>query len=568
MQKRDTTEIEALRSELPLIPPDDVLDVIKGRQRSNALVYRSGFYRDPISGIKERSVLVRCTACGDSFFLDYASYSRGCHAGVWGNDSFGFIDPRDKSVTVSGMNCLCPSCGAESQALHVRYVHGTYVLEKKYFVTVHTIRGHFVALSWVLFKECDKEAKISYRIQRYEGNAIVGGRPIRYTGYQNGYYGYWSERWDTRAVWKDNCDEWDEDEIFLNLSDFYASDASKSGFEQYVSDVKKKIRIGAYLYLWARNPQIENLVRSGFSCFVKSLIDKGTFTTGYYVSGRSFYVRDAEKYIDRKKVKPHEILGLEKNETYLAKSLTLDRLDFYRYVFKKVNVRLTPDHLEKAERLGFDIFRFVIDDSKDEFGFSIPFLRTFNYLVKQHKRAPKSFRSSYLRDYWNLTKQIQGSLPKELVFPKNLIQAHNRATDLFEAKKNEAEDRKIHERFLKLKCFSFADPQAGFLIRPVRSFSELTKEGKLLCHCVGSYAKVVASGKTSIFLIRKIEDPETPFYTLEYKDGKIVQDHGFRNKLQTPEILAFENSWLEYIKGGVKQNGKRTGKESRERAGA
>ena len=105
------------------------------------------------------------------------------------------------------------------------------------------------------------------------------------------------------------------------------------------------------------------------------------------------------------------------------------------------------------------------------------------------------------------------------------------------------------------------------MIRPAKSTNELMKEGKELCHCVASYAKSVAQGTTNILFIRKIDEPDKPFYTLEFKSGKILQNRGYKNKLQTPEVLAFEAKWLLYIKGGL-NNGKRNNDKSEQRAGA
>lgn len=55
---------------------------------------------------------------------------------------------------------------------------------------------------------------------------------------------------------------------------------------------------------------------------------------------------------------------------------------------------------------------------------------------------------------------------------------------------------------------------------------EIIQEGIVLQHCVGSYVSNVVDGKTSIFFIRKVEEKEKPFFTLELKDGVIRQVHG------------------------------------------
>ena len=80
---------------------------------------------------------------------------------------------------------------------------------------------------------------------------------------------------------------------------------------------------------------------------------------------------------------------------------------------------------------------------------------------------------------------------------------------------------------------------AGLFIRPPYELDELKKEGEYLHHCVATYANRVAKGETMIFFIRRIEDPDTPYYTMEWKNGKMVQCRGKRNCEMTPEVKAF-----------------------------
>lgn len=569
-KKRDDAEIEAVRKELPLNPPPAVLETIKQRQKSAKLVYRAGFVTEPITGLKSKAALVRCTACGEKYYLDHTYARTGCHAGGYG-DTFGFIDPLDHEAKCTGTTCICPECGAEAEALHISHIRGTYVVDKTYFLTVHNIRGHFVALSWILFKECDKEAKISYTVRRYEGNAIVGGRPIRYTGHVNGYFGYWSNGWDTRAVWKDNGDEWDIEEIFMNRQDFDSSDASKSGLEEYIIDERKKIRVGAYLQLWAKDPQIENLVRSGLSPFVRKLIDKATQITGYYNSGRAFLIAEAEKHFDRKKVKPHEMLGLEKEELPLANKWTIERLDFYKQIFKTAKIRLTEEQLEEVESLGRGEFEKMLEEAKEELGYDAPIIRTLNYLKKQRRAHGSVITAHYVLDYWSMTKEIQGGLPPELLFPKNLKQAHDQAVLRKKEKVDKETNERIAEYAKELAWLTFEDEETGLFIRAAGSQEELIKEGKYLSHCVGGYAASVSRRGTAILFIRKISDPETPFFTLEYRGGVVVQNRGKKNCDRTETVVAFEAKWLQHIKEYMeeKKNAKRgTRIQAGQRAGA
>ena len=69
-------------------------------------------------------------------------------------------------------------------------------------------------------------------------------------------------------------------------------------------------------------------------------------------------------------------------------------------------------------------------------------------------------------------------------------------------------------------------------------------------HCVGTYVDRYADGKTALFFVRRITEPDTPFYTLELREESmtVVQNHGYRNSLQTLEVKAFEEKWLKWAK--------------------
>jgi hypothetical protein len=71
---------------------------------------------------------------------------------------------------------------------------------------------------------------------------------------------------------------------------------------------------------------------------------------------------------------------------------------------------------------------------------------------------------------------------------------------------------------------SFAD--TDYLIRPVRSVKELVDEGKTLKHCVGGYVERVAKGESNILVIRRVFEPDKPFFTVVIRKEDITQCYG------------------------------------------
>ena len=93
------------------------------------------------------------------------------------------------------------------------------------------------------------------------------------------------------------------------------------------------------------------------------------------------------------------------------------------------------------------------------------------------------------------------------------------------------------------------------LIRQPHSLKEIEDEGRILSHCVGGYAERHAMGKLSIMFLRKVSEPNKPYYTVEVSQyGGIVQCRGYRNNVvqnggedKPQEIKDFEQKYQRYL---------------------
>jgi hypothetical protein len=364
-----------------------------------------------------------------------------------------------------------------------------------------------------------------------------------------------------------------------------------------LEDGGKNIRIGAYLWMWTKFPAIENLVTSGHTYALKKLIDHMTRTSGYYYERQSFNIGALKTVLDTKAVKPHDILRCRKGEIGLIQEMGTDRFLFRGFVYQKYGVILTRERIEQCYNEGVLLWKDILETS-----FNPPLERTMNYLDRQKRkylmaRMEEEFKSekarkknlerelatlregkytalclvtpSYLFDYWDMLKKVYGSYPEELRYPKDLVQAHDDVQKRVREKECEALRAKFLKRYAELDRLSMEDEDLGLMIRPCKTQMEMIEEGKFLHHCVGSYANRHANGSTAIFFIRKIEKPDEPFYTLEYKDDRVDQNRGMKNADRTEEVKAFEAKWLKYIeKIKGENNGKQRNRDEGVRAGA
>jgi hypothetical protein len=174
-----------------------------------------------------------------------------------------------------------------------------------------------------------------------------------------------------------------------------------------------------------------------------------------------------------------------------------------------------------------------------------------------------------LKDYWRIAKMADIDLTSPAaLFPPRLIAAHDRAEQTrqwHEALKKKAERdarrKAFEERYQQLLVLSWEHD--GILIRPVRDEKELNREGKKLNHCAGSYARQHAEGQKAMFLIRRADEPEEPWFTLELDERKltVTQNRGKRNCAATKEIEDFEAAWIQHCRtlaaAGAKKHKKR-----------
>lgn len=133
---------------------------------------------------------------------------------------------------------------------------------------------------------------------------------------------------------------------------------------------------------------------------------------------------------------------------------------------------------------------------------------------------------------------------------KDIIETHDRISNLFnEWNAYKQTPEYMREAFLKLsskwKEFELSDD--NFCMCYPQNPEEIIIEGQKLRHCVGSYVRDVADGKTTILFIRKLDEREEPFFTLELRDGKVRQVHGYCNRnIETEDGLTdFIRKWAD-----------------------
>ncbi|AOZ91587.1 PcfJ domain-containing protein [Paenibacillus crassostreae] len=221
-------------------------------------------------------------------------------------------------------------------------------------------------------------------------------------------------------------------------------------------------------------------------------------------------------------------------------------LSLYAYQqFKKLGLKL---NYEQSHSISSIALKENLHKVKELIQYT-PIEEIFKYILKQVNREKISHFSattmlSDWKDYIGECLELGLDLRNESnLFPNNLHEAHQKTSSKIKFKKDEALNTKIMNRAKSLGKYRFE--YNGLTLRPIATNAELFQEGKELQHCVGGYSQRYAEAKTDIFVIRKVEEPDKPFYTIEINNGKIQQCRGLKNCNMTPEVKTFVDRFVE-----------------------
>lgn len=147
------------------------------------------------------------------------------------------------------------------------------------------------------------------------------------------------------------------------------------------------------------------------------------------------------------------------------------------------------------------------------------------------------------KDYLRFAGEMNYNLQDDfLLFPRNVRDAHNRASQMFDRKKVEKYNEQISGQYENwLKQYQMAGRK--LMVVPPKNAEEIVAEGQKLHHCVGGYVTRVVNGECVILFLRERKNPETPFYTIEVQKGKVQQIRGRNNCEATSEIKTYMEQW-------------------------
>ena len=323
------------------------------------------------------------------------------------------------------------------------------------------------------------------------------------------------------------------------LSDLSRHELKETGLREYALR-QKKIDPGKYLYLWQTYPVLEQIVKAGLFQLVDDILE--------------YRATDA---IKRKGRKPTDFLSVTKKEFRRLRDMNGGAKELKWLQFEKSSGRIIKDEeiywMAKEELEPKDL-QFVLD--------RMSICQVRHYLMKQSEKSGDDISHilQVWKDYLSIAGKLRLDVYDSIIYrASDLQRRHSEAVIQMEEKKKEIRRRELEEKYVGFQEQLIAlkekyEFSAGeYQIVAPKSIDDILYEGDTLHHCVNktdNYFDRIASKESYILFLRKKENPEVPFYTLEVEpNGTIRQKRAEfdRQNKDIDEVTSFLRLWQKEI---------------------
>lgn len=176
--------------------------------------------------------------------------------------------------------------------------------------------------------------------------------------------------------------------------------------------------------------------------------------------------------------------------------------------------------------------------------------KMLKYIEGLKSEGPYAMRNQEVNDYHDYLQLAAGlgyNLDDDwILYPKNLKERHDQLTEEQNERKAELEkesddkkDRKLKRTIKRRGWTRYEMETEQLLIRLPKCAHEIRKEGNAQHHCVATYMDRMVAGETCILFIRKKEEPDKSYYTVEVRDDEVIQVRGKYNAAPSEDVEEF-----------------------------
>lgn len=483
-----------------------------------------------------------CSECESWYLAEYVSAPLPpCRPSMiyQNNSGVQIVNIEQNAIDIhrNGETIVCPLCGAQTRLRNVQELR--YGLTTQDFMVVPTVAENCLILTqWCIERHVYEGRN---RVERHAINAYIvdGRRIIKLAHWQ--FYAI-SQSWRNLGGWVQRTKLADDigcPKIYAaNLPDLGGTGVENAKLWEYMgqSNTAKTFYPVAYLRLYFKHPNVENLVTAGLGNLVGDGIDD-EMTHRYYTGFAPQTAAPKLEWVSWKEKRPAQMLGMTKQELQIWREhgLGLDCLEAWHELHglpKGVSFR---DVCDATKTIGAHNTLWILRENQ-------PLVRTVNYLKRQDQEFTQ------LVDYWRMAAATGCDLNQDAVrWPKDLRAAHDRMNELTQYERVSSECRKAFAS-MTARCSGLVWEHDGICIRPAETPLELIREGSTLHHCVGRYSDAHARGRIILF-VRHTRRPERSWYTLniDVTSKKEIQLHGYGNELAHGKKLKIPRRVREFV---------------------
>lgn len=298
-----------------------------------------------------------------------------------------------------------------------------------------------------------------------------------------------------------------------------------------------------YMELYSIYPrQTELLIKRGLSCIVDMRIWNRTTFPAVNWRGKTMstflrftLTKEDKKYLTKKN---KEYRLPEESNYYLMRGLNVLAMTQNSRTRSGISLE---EACALSNSISLDKLRNLQKD--------VPDLRKMMQYVKKQKTEASRHGNIYIMtndymDYLQEIKELEYDMKdKKNIYPRDFQKAHRRTSELIRviraqkrAEQIRAANSHLEEVITKrAKALQKYAMEAGlYFIRPIQSIEEMIAAGAANHNCVATYMERYAKGGSDLFVIRKKEKPDIPFFTMEICGGRIIQCRTDCNKIAAP----------------------------------
>ena len=445
---------------------------------------------------------VRCTKCGTEFKLNKGvrGASIACPAC---NKKLKALPIGHYRIDHTGYCAFAQKC---SYGLVIRYVEWFYKMSSSSGVVKNIIEYRRDYLN-------EKGEVKSYIFHTYKQSDYTGFIPAEC--YNRGMAYIWHS--EPFLAFTTSADFWYECKRYLKKSYFkYHILDSQYRTDKYNEFITSDVTY--YFNVFSKYPALETLFKNKQYGIIKAAL------MGY-------------SRIKENEVVPAKALGLNRN--LIVKLSNIDNpnvLEAVQYLYKE------------KQNITDEIINFLCRQSIRIGDLDKLIKYNFQKIIRYINNQGSPNRIIEYIDYLDCCRILGVKMTRNMLYPQNLLVAHNEAVTKINVEKNKIKDEQYKE-LLKNHLNKYQEMEVkDFIIRLPKNIGEIIYEGLVQHNCVGNiYIDRILSRRSNILFVRKKESPDEPFVTLEVFNDRIVQCRYKYNQMCGNEITDVVDEYLNLI---------------------